>query len=735
MSSMLTADLPTAPPRRDDERGWDATAQKIPVKVLIVDDLPDKRLVYRTVLEELGAEVVAVDSGAEALKQILRHDFAVILLDVNMPGMDGFETAVMIRSRKRSAHTPIIFLTAFVDEVRTAQGYATGAVDYLPTPVIPEILRAKVRVFIDLFRMRQHIARQAEAEARRAAAEEAARRSTFLANTSSALARSLDYETTLRELARVPLPQLSDIALVSLIDEHGAVGRTEVAWIDESASIFFDTLANPSGLADWLTPVVQRVLKTGQLELLPRLPEPAYLFRPMHAVNNLPGGGGTADPGPTVGSILALPLVARGRPLGALALGLGVSKRQWEPNDLALAQELAGRAGIALDNAALVRNIQDNDRRKNEFLATLAHELRNPLAPIRNALQILRLSGDNRQALEQSRVIMERQVNQLVRLVDDLLDISRINRNKLELRKEWTALKDVIDAAIETSRPLIEAAGHRLQISVPDEPIRVEVDPTRLAQVFSNLLNNAAKYTEPGGNILLSAAREANEVVVRVRDDGIGIPSDAMPRIFDLFSQIDLHEEKAQGGLGIGLSLVRRLVEMHGGTVEVASDGPGQGSEFAVRLPHVEAAPPEARKPAEAVRPATAARHRILVVDDNVDSAHSLGMMLELMGNDIRTAHDGFAAIEVAAEFRPDVVLLDIGMPKMNGYETARHMREEVWGKDVLLIAQTGWGQDEDRNLSEQAGFDHHLVKPVDPLALQGLLDELKTSPGRPPRR
>jgi signal transduction histidine kinase/DNA-binding response OmpR family regulator len=720
---MLIADTPTLTPRRDDDRGWDATGQTIPVKVLIVDDLPDKRLVYRTVLEELGAEVVAVESGPDALKQILKHDFAVILLDVNMPGMDGFETAVMIRSRKRSAHTPIIFLTAFADEVRTAQGYASGAVDYLPTPVVPEVLRAKVRVFIDLYRMRQQIARQAEAEVRRTAAEEAARRAAFLANTTSALARSLDYETTLRELARVPLPQLSDIALVTLIDEHGAAARTEVAWIDESATVYFDSLADPAGLADWLAPVVRRVLKTGQLELLPRLPEPAYLFRPMPAINHVPAHG-PIDPGPTVGTLLALPLVARGRTLGALALGLGVSGRQWEPNDLSLAQELSGRAGIALDNAALVRNIQDGDRRKNEFLATLAHELRNPLAPIRNALQILRLSGDNRQAMEQSRVIMERQVNQMVRLVDDLLDISRINRNKLDLRKEWVPLKDVIDAAIETSRPMIEAAGHRLQVSVPDDPVRVEVDPTRLAQVLSNLLNNAAKYTEPGGNIRLSAAREADAIVLRVRDDGIGIPPEAMPQIFDLFSQVDLHEEKAQGGLGIGLSLVRRLVEMHGGTVEVASDGPGQGSEFAVRLPHAGTAPPDDRRAVDADRPATARPHRILVVDDNVDSAHSLGMMLELMGNDVRTAHDGFAAVEVAAEFRPGVVLLDIGMPKMNGYEAARHIREQPWGKDMLLIAQTGWGQEQDRAESEQAGFDHHLVKPIDPAALQRLLDQ-----------
>ena len=370
----------------------------------------------------------------------------------------------------------------------------------------------------------------------------------------------------------------------------------------------------------------------------------------------------------------------------------------------------------------LAADLSDADRRKDEFLATLAHELRNPLAPIRNGLAVLRLSGDSAESVAQTRVMMERQLAHLVRLVDDLLDVSRISQGKVELRREPVSLAAVIANAVETSRPSIEAGGHQLDVRVPREPVHVEGDETRLAQVFANLLNNAAKYSEQGKRIELDAALEGPEVVVRVRDAGVGIPAEMLSRIFELFTQVDRSLERAQGGLGIGLTLVQRLVEMHGGSVEAHSDGAGRGSEFIVRLPAGEppaspGAPRSVESPAASVRPL-----RILVADDNEDSAASLAMVLEIAGHTVRMANDGEQAVAVAADFRPDVVLLDIGMPRLNGYEACRRILEQPSNGQAVLIALTGWGQDEDRRRSLEAGFHHHLVKPVDPATLARLL-------------
>jgi two-component system CheB/CheR fusion protein len=364
--------------------------------------------------------------------------------------------------------------------------------------------------------------------------------------------------------------------------------------------------------------------------------------------------------------------------------------------------------------------LKESDRRKDEFLATLAHELRNPLAPIRNGLQIMRLARDDPEAVEQARGMMERQLGHMVRLIEDLLDVSRISQGKVELRRQRVELAAAVRGAVETSLPLVEAGGHDLRIDVPPEPIYVDGDVTRLAQVFANLLNNAAKYTERGGRISLTVRRQGGDVAVAVKDNGVGIAAPMLPRIFDLFAQADRSLEKAQGGLGLGLNIVRRLVTMHGGTVEVRSDGPGTGSEFVVRLP---AAPAIAAgpRPAGAGAPAGAGR-RVLVVDDNKDAAASLATLLRIMGHDTRAACDGLEALDVAAAFRPDVILLDIGMPKLNGYDTAGRIRQQPWGKDVVLIALTGWGQEADRCRSREAGFNHHLVKPVEPSALEALL-------------
>jgi CheY-like chemotaxis protein len=347
--------------------------------------------------------------------------------------------------------------------------------------------------------------------------------------------------------------------------------------------------------------------------------------------------------------------------------------------------------------------------------------LRNPLAPIKNAARLLLLRGSaDGQAGWAGRVI-ERQADQMARLVDDLLDVSRISRGQITLRRRRVELAEVVGRAVEGSRPLIEARRHELVEALPPGPVWLEADPVRLAQVVGNLLNNAAKYTEDGGRITLSAVTEGGEAVLRVRDTGLGIAPEMLPRIFEMFTQADRSLERSQGGLGVGLTLVKRLVEMHGGSVEAESEGPGRGSEFVVRLPVIVPPPVQLPQRSNGGEGAAAAGLRILVVDDNRDAAESLSLLLRTRGHDVRTAHDGVAGLEAAASFRPDVALLDIGMPRLSGYDLARRIRGQAWGQGMVLIALTGWGQEEDRRRSAQAGFDHHLVKPVDPDALQEL--------------
>jgi PAS domain S-box-containing protein len=368
--------------------------------------------------------------------------------------------------------------------------------------------------------------------------------------------------------------------------------------------------------------------------------------------------------------------------------------------------------------------LAEADRRKDEFLATLAHELRNPLAPIRNMLEVMKRADGNGPLMEQARTTMGRQLSHMVRLIDDLLDVSRISRGKVELKRERVELASVMSLAVEACRPLVDGARHEMKVILPQEPIYLNADPVRLAQVFGNILNNASKYTDPGGKIWLTAERQGSGVVVKVKDTGIGIPSDQLGGIFELFTQVDRTLERSQGGLGIGLTLVKQLVEMHGGTVTAHSDGAGQGSEFVVRLP-ILIEQPKAEQSTEASTQKSTAGRRILVVDDNEDSAMSLAMLLEISGHEVRTANDGLESIDVAEEFRPDVVLMDIGMPKLNGYDAASRIRAQPWGERMILVAVTGWGQEEDRRRTAEAGFDSHLVKPVDYAAFVRLLASL----------
>ncbi|MDC0721618.1 PAS domain S-box protein [Nannocystis bainbridge] len=396
-------------------------------------------------------------------------------------------------------------------------------------------------------------------------------------------------------------------------------------------------------------------------------------------------------------------------------------------SDEVMLVQLAHITSVAIENARLNAALREQDRRKDEFLALLAHELRNPLAPIRNGLEALRLTDDPA-VQEHSQAVMDRQLGHMVRLIDDLLDVSRISRNKMELRRGRVMLADVVNAAIETARPFIDAARHTLEVSLPPRPVALDADLTRLAQVFSNLLTNSAKYTPPGGKISLTAERGEGEVRVAVRDDGIGIPQAALTSIFDMFSQIDRSIERSNGGLGIGLALVKGLVEMHGGAVTADSPGPGRGSTFTVKLP-VSEPQPQPASPRQAGSERAGGGRRVLVVDDNEDSALTMAMMLRLLGHQVETAHDGLVAVAAAQTFQPEVILMDMGMPRLNGYDATRQIRQQPGGEAIRIIALTGWGQDSDRARSKAAGCDLHLVKPVPMAELKKLLAE--SSPGK----
>lgn len=387
-----------------------------------------------------------------------------------------------------------------------------------------------------------------------------------------------------------------------------------------------------------------------------------------------------------------------------------------------IVRDVTERKQLTDDLQRLAADLLAADRRKNEFLATLSHELRNPLAPMTNMLEVVKRSGDDARILKQAHETIERQLNQMVRLVDDLLDVNRITHDRLELRRSDVELSSVIQQAVEVARPLIDGADQELIVDLPREPVYLHADRARLAQVFGNLLNNSCKYTSANGTITLSAKRVDDDVLVSVKDNGAGIPSDKLHSIFDMFMQVDRSSEQSQGGLGIGLTLVKRLVAMHGGSIEARSEGEGRGSEFIVRLSVI-------RKPAlevprvERVSESPAQR-RVLIVDDNRDSADSLAMLLEITGNKTFQAHDGMEALNAIEKHRPEVVLLDIGLPKLDGHEVCRRVREQPWGKNIVIIALTGWGQEDDRRKSEEAGFNGHIVKPVDYENLLSLLAE-----------
>jgi signal transduction histidine kinase len=663
--------------------------------ILIVDDLPEKLLVFKTVLEDLGQNLIMVRSGSEALREVLEREFAVILLDVNMPDIDGIETASLIRKYKKSAHTPIIFITAYADEMQTSQGYSLGAVDYILSPVMPEVLRSKVTVFVELFQAQQRIKLMAEeqvaraqAEAAQRAAEERQARADFMAQASRELGASLDLQEGMRRLMDLAVPRFASTATLLVDDESRG------QWLRLSSSA--ELVLHPyEELPRELAASLQRLLAEGCV---------------------LPTGA---------------PLCVGERRLGALLIEAAEADR-------ATLGELADRAGMAFDNARLYgslqreiarsraaeESLQEAARRKDEFLAMLSHELRNPLAPIRTAMEVIRRVAPPEPTLVKARDAVDRQVGHLVRLVEELLDVSRISEGRISLKKEQLELARVVSHAVETTRPLIDSRGQDLVVHLPHSPVWVFGDAVRLAQVVANLLNNSAKYTPEGGRIELSARAAEGQAVIEVKDDGEGIDAQLLPRVFDLFVQGQRSLDRSQGGLGLGLTLVRRLVELHQGRVEAASAGAGRGSSFRVFLPCLSTVPSAVQKASpfqETQRRLPGCR--VLVVDDNLDAAETIAAYLRLEGHDTKVVNQGGEVLAAARVFEPQVVVLDIGLPGLDGYQIARQLRSSEETRDTLLIAVTGYGREEDRALAAEAGFDCHFVKPADPIEIQAAID------------
>jgi signal transduction histidine kinase/DNA-binding response OmpR family regulator len=712
------------PSDREVGNGPSSVERIEPANILIVDDLTEKLLVFKTVLEDLGQNLVMVHSGSEALREILKREFAVILLDVNMPDIDGLETASMIRRYKRTAHTPIIFITSYADEIQTARGYSLGAVDYILSPVVPEVLRSKVMVFVQLYEMQRRTRFLAEeritfmqAQAAREAAEETTRRSNFLSRASRELSASLEMNAAVHRLVELVTPELADLSilLVDMGDDPGMMlMRSAIAtpYVPETRTL--------SPYQDLPIEMVGVFVEAACLARSHRL---TWTDEQMSA---RPATLATSEWRDDLRNLLVVPLRLGERQLGILAL----LAPDFSPADIATVEELASRAAIAFENAHLYlslqreilksrqaeEQLQEESRRKDEFLAMLSHELRNPLAPIRNAVEVIRRVAPPEPTLTWARDVVSRQVSHLSRLIEELLDVSRITNGKITLRKEAIELEKVIEHGIESVRPLIEARRHTLKVELPAKPVWLDGDFARLSQVTSNLLNNAAKYTEDGGQLSIVATAADGEVTISVKDNGVGIDPALLPRIFELFAQGERSIDRSQGGLGVGLTLVKRLVEQHNGKVRAHSDGYGCGAEITITLPCLT---DKVLVPRSAIRTTTdllsGYRVRVLVVDDNADAAESVALFLRLEGHEAITAMDGLQAIELCRSFAPDVVVIDIGLPGLNGYELAQQLRASPESARMHLIALTGYGQESDIRAAKQAGFDHHFIKPMNP--------------------
>ncbi|HYF48283.1 MAG TPA: PAS domain S-box protein [Planctomycetota bacterium] len=561
--------------------------------------------------------------------------------------------------------------------------------------ITPEKMAAKERV-----------KRLAQEQIARMDAEAAERRAVFLARASEVLSESLDYERTLSNVAELAVPYFADWCTVTLRENSDnlrivAIAHTDPVKISEAKRILQRYPPDPAAPHG-----APKCIRTGEPEMLTNVTTEilsAFARDQEHlrALQDL-----------RLKSCIAVPLKARHTVFGAISFLRAESGGIFNRWDLQLAEDLARRAGLAVDNARLYRESLESDRRKDEFLATLAHELRNPLAPVRNAMHIIKTYAAPDRALQRARDITERQINHMSRLIDDLLDVSRIRRGKVELRKSPMDLRSAISNAVDSAMPAITAKHHHIEVDLPERPLPVDGDGTRLEQIVVNLLHNAAKYTSEGGRIRVAARIENDEAVLRVADNGMGIAPEMLARIFDPFTQADRSLDRSQGGLGIGLTLVRSLVELHGGRVLAYSAGLGKGSEFVVRLPLTRKELPPAGRAGEEPKTVPSESHRVLVVEDNADSRESLETLLSAWGHTVETAADGNEGVRKGIWFRPDIALVDLGLPGIDGYEVARQMREQL-GQNVMLVALTGYGQPEDRRRAKEAGFDLHLVKPA----------------------
>ena len=711
------------------------------VSILLVDDRPEKLLALEAVLEDLGQTIVRAYSGREALRHVLNHEFAVILLDVNMPGMDGFETAQLIRQRKSSQHVPIIFITAMGDEMHAARGYALGAVDYILSPVVPEVLRSKVAVFVDLFKKTEQVKRQAESLSSRASQLQK------LAAASVAINGALSIDRMLQTITDVARDVIESHQAITLFIDPRATQRPTKT---EAFSSFSDKYAQWRGKPLDLDRIANTL--AAQSRTATRLTEAKLRDHADWLVVR------DVEIPPIKGGMLAAPLKGRdGNSLGVIYLSDRADTLYFTAADEAVIVQLAQMASIAIENTLYAEEREAN-RMKDEFLSTLSHELRTPLNAILGWTQLLRMGKPSENELTRGLDVIERNVRAQTKLIEDLLDVSRITTGKLRLSVRPMALTPVIEAAVDAVRPAASAKGIRIDVETGNPSDQISGDPDRLQQVVWNLLSNAVKFTPTNGRIGVALDRVDGQAQVRVTDSGQGIDPKFLPYVFDRFRQADSSSTRSHGGLGIGLTIVRHIVELHGGTVRAESRGEGSGATFLVNLP---VSPVRVEEPGDppprggVASPAGVAgvgvgrnggngeAHaggrptagldglRVLVVDDEQDARDVIGEILRRGGADVTTAATAQEGLQLLGRLRPDVLVSDIAMPDEDGYAFIRCIRQlsPEDGGATPSIALTAYARDEDRARAMAAGFQAHLAKPVEPGDLVAAVAGLAAAP------